>query len=167
MKIRRETPMRLFFVIVSVLVPTLAVSGLVVGQTNPIAGTWKRDLAKSKYTGAPAKSQTRTYQAQADGFWKISVESIGIDEKHVAYSYVVKFDGKDYPVNEGTADGPDTINIKRVDSNSVSSSFKKAGRVVETTQAVVSEGGKVLTIMSKGTNASGQSFDNRMVFDKQ
>jgi hypothetical protein len=159
--------MRLFFVVVSVLVLTLAVSGLVVGQTNLIAGTWKRDLAKSKYTGTPAKSQTRTYEAQAEGFWKISVQSIGVDEKPVAYSYIVKFDGKDYPVNEGTADGPDTINLKRIGSNTVSSRFKKAGKVVETTKAVVSGDGKVLTIMSKGTNTSGQSFNNRMVFDKQ
>jgi len=159
--------MRLFFAVVSGLVLTLAVSGLAVGQTNPIVGTWKRDLAKSKYTGTPAKSQTRTYEAQAQGFWKISVESISADEKPVSYSYTVKFDGKDYPVNEGTADGPDTINLKRIDSNTVSSSFKKAGKVVETTKAVVSGDGKVLTIMSKGTNTSGQPFNNRMFFDKQ
>src|SRR2546421_430903 len=132
MNFRKRCPMRLFFTTVSVLVLTLAVSGLAVGQTNPIVGTWKRDLVRSKYTGSPAKSQTRTYEARADGFWKISVESIGVDEKPHAYSYIVKFDGKDYPVNEGTADGPDTINLKRIDSNTVSSSFKKSGKVVET-----------------------------------
>jgi hypothetical protein len=39
----------------------------VFAQTNPLFGTWKLNLAKSKYTGIPApKEMTRKVEADAD-----------------------------------------------------------------------------------------------------
>ena len=43
-------------------------------QTDPFIGTWKLNLAKSKYSpGPPPKSQTATYDAAGDGV-KVTVK---------------------------------------------------------------------------------------------
>jgi hypothetical protein len=61
----------------------------------------------------------------------------------------------------------DTIASKSVNANTVSSTFKKAGKVVRASTAVVSKDGKVTTITSKWTNEQGQPASQTTVFDKQ
>jgi hypothetical protein len=54
-----------------------------------------------------------------------------------------------------------------VDANTVTSTQKKAGKAVGTTTRKVSSDGKVMTLTSKGTSASGTHYNNVQVFDKQ
>jgi hypothetical protein len=74
---------------------SLVTSGVLLAQSNPAVGTWKLNLAKSKYvyTQAP-KSDTLTIQAQGDGF-KVSVDGAAADGSRIAYSYMTNLDGKD------------------------------------------------------------------------
>ena len=56
------------------LVVVLAAGSLLFAQGNPFVGTWKLDLANSKYNPGPApKSQTRTWDASG----MVMVNSIG------------------------------------------------------------------------------------------
>jgi hypothetical protein len=160
--------MKRLFTFVTAVVLVLAGSGLVLAQTNPFVGTWKLNLAKSKYDpGPPAKSQTRTYEVQGDTL-KVSFDGVGADGSHIAYGYTFKYDGKDYPITgSGTPGGADTIAVKRMDANTTDATVKKAGKVVLTTSAVVSKDGKVTTITGKGTNANGQPMNYVSVYDKQ
>jgi hypothetical protein len=42
-------------------------SARVIAESNPLLGTWKLNVAKSKYTGSPApKEMTRTVAADGD-----------------------------------------------------------------------------------------------------
>jgi hypothetical protein len=75
-----------------------------------------------------------------------------------------KYDGKDYPFT-GSPDF-DSIAVKRVNGNTVSSEQKQGGKVVGTSKRVISKDGKVLTLTSKGKNAKG-AFENVYVYDKQ
>ena len=61
----------------------------------------------------------------------------------------------------------DTIALKRIDARTVDVINKKAGKVVQTSRGVVSKDGKMMTVTTKGTNASGQPVLNVTVLDKQ
>jgi hypothetical protein len=139
------------------------------GKSNPAIGTWKLNLAKSKYNpGPPPQSQTTTIEAWGNGGIKTSVEGVRADGSRIAYSYTTNYDGKDYPyTGVGTPNGADTIALKRIDAFTVDSTEKKGAKVVATTRALYSKDGKLRTITSKGTNAAGQPTNNVLVFDRQ
>lgn len=138
-------------------------------QSDPRIGTWKLNLAKSKYDpGPPPKSQTTKFEAAANGAVKDITEGIAADGSRVAYSWTAKNDGKDYPeIGVGTPNGADTIAIKRIDEYTFESIQKKAGKVVLTNRTVYSKDGKLRTITGKGTNTSGQPTNNVVVYDRQ
>lgn len=143
-------------------------SGLLMAQSNPQVGTWKLNLAKSKYgTSQPPKSQTRTVETQGDGV-KITFEGVAADGSRISYSFTTNYDGKDAPNSGmGQPNGADTNATKRVDANTTTSTWKKAGKVVATTRTVISKDGKTTTITSKGVDANGKPRNVVSVYDKQ
>src|SRR5215475_6730011 len=145
------------------LVATSSLSGFT--QTDPFIGTWKLNLAKSKFSpGPPPKSQTVTYEAVREGV-KITVKLMDAEGKTVDVQYTANFDGKDYPVT-GIPDW-DTIARKRIDAYKMENTNKKAGKVVSTATNVVSKDGKTRTLTEKGVNAKGEKISNIEVYDKQ
>lgn len=136
-------------------------------QSNPLSGTWKLNLEKSKYEPGPApKSLTRTVDASAEGA-KYSFEGVAADGKAIAYGFTVKFDGKENPITGAIPSGADSISIKRVDDHHYLATVKKGGKEVATSKASVSADGKTTTVDSTGTNASGAKVHEVQVFDKQ
>src|ERR1700674_2532468 len=96
---------------------TFAVSATLRAQSNPLVGTWKLNVTKSKFDPGPGpKSLTRTVVAQGDGV-KYSFEGVAADGKPIAYGFSVQFDGKDNPISGSIPSGADTISAKRTDSN--------------------------------------------------
>ena len=61
--------MKRLFTIMAVFIVALAGAGLLLAQgTDPFVGTWKLNLAKSKFTNTTTpKSETRTIEAQGGG----------------------------------------------------------------------------------------------------
>jgi hypothetical protein len=134
-------------------------------NADPLNGTWRLNLEKSKFRSGPApKSQTRTYEVSGDSV-KQSIEGVDSQGKPVHSGFTGKYDGKDYPVT-GNPDA-DTISIRRIDPHSAKSVMKKDGKVVLQTTRKVSKDGKTATFTTKGTNAKGEKIDNVLVFDKQ
>jgi len=151
-------------VIATAVIWVLAASGLLMAQGSAFVGTWKLNVAKSKYDPGPApKSQTRKWESSG----KVSVDGTDAAGKAMKYGYTIKSDGKPYPTTGAIPNGADTIATKRVAPNTVQASFKKAGKQVETTTFAVSKDGKTLTIVAKGVTPSGQQFNNSNVWDKQ
>jgi hypothetical protein len=147
----------------------LAIGGAAVASagdaTDPVVGTWKLNLAKSKFSPGPApKSQTRAYVATA-GSIDMMYTGVAADGSAVNGKSTFKYDGKDYPIT-GSADF-DTLSLKRIDANTIESTQKKAGKATGTTVRTVSADGKVMTLKSKGTDAKGKAYSNEMVFDRQ
>ena len=133
---------------------------------DPRIGTWKLNVAKSKYDPGPApKSETRIYKPYGNGGVSVTMEQIGADGKPSTRTYSMNFDGKDYPY-KGNPDA-DTISGKRVDPMMIDTTMKRAGKVVLNSGGVVSKDGKTLTVTTTGTNAKGQKVHNVVVLDKQ
>jgi hypothetical protein len=133
---------------------------------DPFVGTWKLNLAKSKYSpGPPPKNVTITYEATENGI-RATTEGINAEGKPIATTYSATYDGTDVPVT-GTGAPYDTIALKRINPNSVELTTKKDGKVVGKGKRVVSKDGKILTVTTKGTSAKGEPTNNVAVYEKQ
>jgi hypothetical protein len=82
-------------------------------EKAPFAGTWKLDLAKSKYDPGPMPKSATDVNTEVDGAMKSVQESVDADGKASRVEWTAKFDGKDYPVTGGTAGT--TISLTRPD----------------------------------------------------
>ena len=136
-------------------------------QSNPLVGTWELNTAKSKYDPGPMpKNLTRTVEAQGDGV-KYTFAGVAADGNPIAYGFSVQFDGKDNPISGSMPQGADTISAKRTDSNHYVATLKKGGKVIGTAKVSVSKDGKVTTVDSTGTTASGAKGHDLQVYDKK
>jgi hypothetical protein len=144
---------------------------LIIGSTHAVSaqsdsstGTWKLNVAKSKYVPGPApKSNLVTMVAAGKGI-KATTKGTDADGKPTATEYTANYDSKDVPVKGGV--GYDTLSLKRIDANTVETTRKNAGKVVQTLRSVVSADGKTRTTTTTGTE-NGRKINNVAVFDKQ
>src|SRR5215470_17760684 len=86
--------------VVAVLAVCLVVMSPLSGftQTDPFIGTWKLNLAKSKYSPGPSpKSQTVTHEAVGQGV-KFTAKGTDAEGKPIDFQFTANYDGKDYPV---------------------------------------------------------------------
>jgi len=130
-----------------------------------LPGTWKLNVAKSKYSPGPAPQSNTVKFAAVDGGIKLVADGVDSQGKKTHNEYTAKYDGKDYP--ETGNPNVDTISIKRIDANTIETIAKKGGKVMVTSRTVVSNGGKLRTTTQNGTNAQGQKVHNVIVADKQ
>jgi hypothetical protein len=159
--------MKRIFMLLAVALVAVAVSSPLYAQGNPLVGTWKLNVAKSKFDPGPAPtSMTRTVVAQGDGV-KYSFEGVGADGKPVAYGFSVNFDGKDNPIMGSIPSGADTISAKRKGSDTFEATLKKGGKVIGTSKVTVSKDGKVTTVETHGTTAAGAKQHDVQVYEKQ
>lgn len=146
----------------------LALSGSVrsaFAQADPAVGSWKLNLAKSRYSPGPApKSQTITITPAGNGI-RVSAKGVDGAGKATSTEYTASYDGRDVPVLFNLA--YDVTSLKRIDANTSELVRKKAGKVVQTTRRAISAGGKVMTITTTGADEQGRKIDNVAVYDKQ
>jgi hypothetical protein len=145
----------------------LAIPALMLAQDNPILGTWKLNLEKSKFTGMPTpKSLTRTVSADGDSV-KYSYQGTGADGSAADYAFTVKYDGNDYAITGSTPPfGADQIAIKKLTSHKYSAILKKGGKAIGSSTVAISADGKTTTLLGKGT-LDGKAASSTQVYDKQ
>jgi hypothetical protein len=157
--------MRRSSMFLAVVVLSLAAAGIASAQTDPRIGTWKLNVAKSKFDAAAARqSETRTYEASGSSVMA-RVEATTADGTKSVASYDATPDGKDHPYTNNPF-GADTLSTQRKGNGFVAQS-KKGGKLLYSTTNAVSADGKVLTLTNKGVNANGQSINSVRVYDKQ
>ena len=127
-------------------------------------GTWKLNVEKSKFSpGPPPKSITTRFEPAGHAV-KWSSERVGPDGKVTTAEYTGVYDGKEYPM-KGSANA-DTVVLRRVGAGTTERINKKDGKVVTTERREVAKDGKSYVTTVKGTTATGDPIDHRMVFDK-
>ena len=152
-------------IVVLVVLVAADVAQLSAQGKDPRIGTWKLNVAKSKYDpGPPPQSQTLKVEASGKGE-KVTSEVVGADGKRNTSTYTANFDGKDYPLS-GSLIGADKVSLKRIDARTTERTDKKDGKAVMTLKRVVSQYGKTMTVTTKGTNAEGKPVNNVVVFEK-
>ena len=149
--------------VVGVLAAALG-SAVFAQSPAPGLGTWKLNVARSKYTPGPSpKSAVVTFSAAGQGV-KAVVDGLGPDGSKTHWEYTANFDGKPYPVT-GNGDG-DMVVARRPNPNTIETSYTLKGKPTVVNTRVVSTDGKTLTVTSTGTNAQGQKVNNVQVFEK-
>ena len=144
-------------------VVSAALAGMVLAQsTNPLVGTWKLNVEKSK---APYKSGTTVVEAVGDGV-KFIVDLVGTDGTTNHWEIAAQYDGKEHPV-KGTSPYGDSSSLKRVDPRTTEITNKYHGKVINTQTIVVSADGKTRTTTTKGTDTKGQKIDAVSFYEKQ
>ena len=134
-------------------------------QSDPAIGTWKLNVAKSKYVPGPVpKSNVITITAAASG---LHVVAKGEDAagKPTGIDYTATSDGKDSPVKGAPA--YDTTALKRIDANTTEQTRKKEGKMVQTATRKISADGKTMTVTTRGKDESGRTLNTVAVYDKQ
>ena len=132
-----------------------------------LSGTWKQNMAKSKYDPAnlAAKSATTKWEAVgADGL-KWVADGVDAQGKPTHSEFSGRFDGKDFPIKGIPIE--DTRAYKRIDDFTYEFVSKKAGKVTTTTHMVISRDGKTRTLTTTGTDAEGRKVNNTVVYEKQ
>ena len=149
------------------VVVTAVVVAVLSGQAENLqVGTWKMNMAKSKFsTGTGFKSATSKIEHVPGGV-KHMVDSVYADGTTRRYEYTTTYDGKDVPVTGNSPYG-DTTALTRIDANTTRTVYKNKGTVTVIQVSVVSADGKTRTVTTKGTNPAGQTVDNLSVYDRQ
>jgi hypothetical protein len=144
---------------------TLSLSAVLSIAADPTLGTWKMNMAKSKFNPGPGPKSVTTVYSQ-DGDW-IVLKSNGVDAdgKPFARENRMKRDGKEYPF-EGP-NGRGKISVKQIDDHHSEATTKLETGGTITTRTVISKDGKTRTQTSTGVNSKGQKVSTVAVFDRQ
>jgi len=133
---------------------------------DPVVGTWKLNVAKSKFSaGAELTAGTRVY-TEANGLYTLDQKLTGADGKEKSNRAQYQ-NGKDVKQATAAAAAADTTFAKKIDANTWDFDLKKDGKVVGHVHRVVSADGKTLTVNNTGMQLSGVMGDGTLVFDKQ
>jgi hypothetical protein len=133
---------------------------------NPQVGTWKLNVAKSKYTPGPApKSGTTKIEDWGNDGVKVTADGVNAEGQTTHVEFQAKYDGKDYPITG--LPNADTISLKLVNTNTVDGITKKGGKEVSKSRSVISKDGKTRTFTTEGTDAQGRHVKNVAIYDRQ
>ncbi len=136
-------------------------------MNDPRIGTWKLNVAQSKYSPGPAPQSLMLKDEAAGGQGeKTTSDFVNADGTRTTTQYTANFDGKASPLT-GSQFGADMVSLKRIDVRTTERTDKKGDKVVQVLTRVVSQDGKTMTVTTKGANAQGQAVNNVGVFEKQ
>lgn len=145
----------------------IVVAGALLSGTafaDPIIGTWKLNVAKSKFApGGELTAGTRVYTESA-GLYTLEQKLTGKDGKERSGKATYR-NGQE--VKQESSDLADTTMAKKIDANTWDFDLKKGGKAVGHVHRVVSTDGKTLTVHNSGAQLSGAKGDETLVFDKQ
>ena len=150
----------------AVFVALAAFAASVLAQSpDPWIGTWKVNIAKSKYSPGPAPKSSMVTIVAAPGGFKQTNDTVPATGAPTHTEVTATLDGKDHPV----AGNPnaDMQAYTKIDGHSYQVVAKKAGKVTISTRVVVSADGKMRTATQTGTDAQGKAVSNTIVSEKQ
>jgi hypothetical protein len=156
---------RLFVHVFPIL--TFALTTVLFAQSDPSIGTWALNVAQSKYTPGPApRQETIIILRGANDTMRTTSKGVESDGSAIDYTYTFKYDGTDYPVmGSGMPNDGETVAVTR-DGNTVTTTWKRDGKVVLTEKAMYSEVAKQRTITATGSNDRGQATTVVAVYDR-
>ena len=152
-----------FLLTAALIVGVSSGTALVAQSSDPLVGTWKLNVAKSK--GRSAKSGTTTVEKAGDGV-KFTVDLVTLDGTTAHWSFTANYDGKDNPVTGNSPYG-ETVALTRVNPRTTQITNKHDGKVTSTQTIAVSDDGKTRTTTTKGTDMKGEKADAVSFYEKQ
>ena len=148
------------------LISVFLMIGVAIGQSTPLEGTWRANIAKSKYDpGPPPKVAGTIKWERVPGGWRFTTDGVDAKGQKTHTETLEKDDGSEAPVQGAT--NPTTRAFKRIDDRTYEDRDTVNGKLTLTRRLVVAPDGKTLTVTTTGTNAQGQKVNNVGVYEKQ
>jgi hypothetical protein len=151
--------------VVSLLAVSLLCTAPVLAQSDPAAGTWKLNAAKSRYSPGPVPKSNVITIVVVDNGLKVSGQGTDGAGKPTTLNYTVTYDGKVKPVT-GSPDY-DSTSGKRINASTTEQTRTREGKTVQTQKREVSADGKTMTITTRGKDKDGRTINNVAVYEKQ
>ena len=138
-------------------------------RVDPLEGKWVLDLFASSYEPSSLLPYRREMVITVDrdetthavSSWR---RPQGNGSPLSTYNYTAKFDGKPYPIpNWGKAN----VMLKRVDASTIERTLDGADIGKETATWTLSADRKTLTVVAKGTDATGVAYTSTQVYEKR
>jgi hypothetical protein len=130
-------------------------------------GTWKLNVAKSKFAAGTEAKEVTAVIAEQGANLEVTVKGTAGDGKPIAVKYTFPAKGGAVSYTEGAPATGATVTAKRVNPNTIDSASSLNGKEVGSTHAVVSADGKTVTRVVKGMDAQGKAFQNTEVYERQ
>lgn len=142
----------------------LTLCAVAIGGAAPPYGTWRMNTEKSRVDPGPSpyKSFSLTLAPAEGGSYRVTAKGELQDGTPFGSTYLMKSDGKDYPVTNAPFDSISAVEEK---PNVSVITMKRQGKVVEKTRSVVS--GNVMTNTTEGVDPAGRSFHAVGIMEKQ
>ena len=147
----------------------LVLGGVVSAQdkdgATPLVGTWRLNVAQSKFPSGPPSYARVTCRIEPweDGL-KVVYDMIGTRGGVTHWEWTGRLDGKDYAL-EGVEEVV-TNAYSRLDDHTFVIVTKLDGRPTTTTRIVISPDRKIMTVTSPAMNPQGQRVVNTAIYEK-
>ena len=147
----------------------LAVFGLVgsLWAADPMVGTWKLNIAKSKYppgTQAAPKQEMQVVRELDGNQLEYTLTGTRTDGSAISSKGVVPQQGGAY---KGSFPEGESVFRTVIDPNSFYITVLQNGKQVEILHVVINKDGKTMTATIKGIDAKGKPFEYLDFWDKQ
>jgi hypothetical protein len=139
---------------------------------SPLAGTWKLNVEKSKYSPANLAPKSGTTKLEVTGDTiKATIDGVDSQGRKTHQDYTAKFDGKEVPCN-CTVDGKpspdqDAVMWKKLDNRTYELAYALKGKTMTMNHIMVAADGKSRTNTVTGKNAQGQTVNHTVLYEKQ
>ena len=149
---------------------TLAMFCAPVFAQEPFAGTWKLNLAKSKYVAAmaaPPKELTLFGREIGGGQIEFTVTVTTADGAPMVQKFAVAQQGGVEQFQQGAPPAGTMVVAMKTDPWTVDNIVLRDNKQVQVTHQVVSRDGKTWRGTVRGIDAQGKAYEGLLVFDKQ
>jgi hypothetical protein len=143
-------------------VAVFLVAGAMCFASDPITGTWKLNIARSKFAPGEPRN-TKVVCAAAGGEVKVITDGINTDGTPIHTEWTGKFDGQDYPVT-GDANA-DTRSYTRISDHILDIKEMKGGKIVLGGRIVVTNDNRELWVTANRFG-SGKTSNTVAYYDK-
>ena len=154
------------------LLAALAFLGVTATGADMLTGTWRLNVAKSKYSPGPAPQSNMVKFEAINGGIKLVADGVDSMGRKTHNEYTAMFDTKDYPTKpmldgKPNPNAADAVSYKKIDDYTYEATTKLKGKTLTVARHVISKDGKTRTVTTTGTNAQGQTVNDTTVFEKQ
>jgi hypothetical protein len=140
--------------------------GIGIAEGNPLIGTWKLNLEKSKFSPGPGpRSSTLNFVADGANLTN-TAEAIDAQGQATKTVYTHIYDGKPHATTGVPGGLFDSTTYTRIDARTVNWVRSKDGKAVQTGSNVLSADGKTFTVTTEGAGPNGP-IHNVAVYEKQ
>jgi hypothetical protein len=135
-------------------------------NVEPIVGTWKLNIAKSKFSQAAPKEQKNTAREVGDQL-EITITGTQADGLPISLKSTFPRQGGAGKIQQSTFSNPDLVVLTKLDPGDLCVTELQNGKQVVIHHVVVNKDGKTARQTDRGMDPQGKPFEQVVIFDKQ